>query len=291
MRQQIIFDTSQTTYTTNSVQSICKSTYASGFSTPEHIHDAAQILYISDGTLCLNIKHQSIQLHKNDILIIFKNIPHSSIALNDCTFYTLNINFVPENIENFPILKSVDYLNTLCQFSLRYRNFMQFKPSSDVISHIQNIFSEFYSQKVYWKELSQLYSYSLLLLVFRELQFSFVQRDIYINTHFISALEYLNSNYMNKIAVTDIAEHCNVSARYLNTLFQTALETSLSHFIVSFRIDKAIELILEKTFTLSEIAVNVGFSSLQHFSKTFKNELGLSPKSYQTLVTSMRNHY
>ncbi len=48
-------------------------------------------------------------------------------------------------------------------------------------------------------------------------------------------------------------------------------------------------MMMSKNYTLSEIALETGFSSLQHFSKAFKKEMGMSPKAYLLLIDSKNN--
>ena len=49
-----------------------------------------------------------------------------------------------------------------------------------------------------------------------------------------------------------------------------------------FRINKAIELMSDENaeYSLTQLALEVGFGSLQHFSKVFKNTMNISPTKY-----------
>lgn len=51
-------------------------------------------------------------------------------------------------------------------------------------------------------------------------------------------------------------------------------------FIRSIRLKQAGELLLSKKFSISEVAYSVGFSSPSHFSSSFREFYGLSPKEY-----------
>ena len=53
-----------------------------------------------------------------------------------------------------------------------------------------------------------------------------------------------------------------------------------SVFFKTYKLNRAAELILEGKHTLSEIADLTGFSSLSHFSRSFKNQFGVSPSDY-----------
>ena len=49
-----------------------------------------------------------------------------------------------------------------------------------------------------------------------------------------------------------------------------------------FRINKAIELMSDENaeYSLTQLALEVGFGSLQHFSKVFKNTMNISPTKF-----------
>lgn len=48
-------------------------------------------------------------------------------------------------------------------------------------------------------------------------------------------------------------------------------------------VDKAKELIFDKSKALSEIAYELGFKHPQHFTRTFKKATGISPSEYRNL--------
>lgn len=51
-------------------------------------------------------------------------------------------------------------------------------------------------------------------------------------------------------------------------------------FIINLKIEKAIGLITENELSMSDIALICGFSSLQHFTATFSQRIGISPGRY-----------
>lgn len=53
-----------------------------------------------------------------------------------------------------------------------------------------------------------------------------------------------------------------------------------SAFFKTYKLNRAAELILEGRYTISEIADMTGFSSLSHFSKSFKKQFGQAPSEY-----------
>ena len=51
-------------------------------------------------------------------------------------------------------------------------------------------------------------------------------------------------------------------------------------FFKTYKLNRAAQLILEGHHTMSEIADMTGFTSLSHFSRSFKKQFGMSPSEY-----------
>ena len=97
------------------------------------------------------------------------------------------------------------------------------------------------------------------------------------------ALSYIHENYSGKILIPDIASHLNISPRYLSKVFYQHMNLTILNYINIYRINQAIDLMLNTNFTLTNIAAQVGLKDSQHFSKLFKNTIGLPPNQYRRL--------
>ena len=104
------------------------------------------------------------------------------------------------------------------------------------------------------------------------------------------ALSYIHENYSGKILIPDIASHLNISPRYLSKVFYQHMNLTILNYINIYRINQAIDLMLNTNFTLTNIAAQVGLKDSQHFSKLFKNTIGLPPNQYRRLfLHEMKN--
>lgn len=94
-------------------------------------------------------------------------------------------------------------------------------------------------------------------------------------------IEYINSNYMNKIALEDIAEYVYMSKSYVSKIFNEEMNISLSAFINKVRIDKSKHLLLDPSISIADVANLIGFDDQSYFTKQFKSVTGISPKKYR----------
>lgn len=82
------------------------------------------------------------------------------------------------------------------------------------------------------------------------------------------------------ISIKEIARICGVSECYFRRLFKEYSGESPMDFKQKHRIEKAKQLLLSDTLTINDIAQDLHFSDIYHFSKTFKNITGISPRRF-----------
>jgi len=82
-----------------------------------------------------------------------------------------------------------------------------------------------------------------------------------------------------------IAGKLNHNYTYLANLFSEATGTTIEHYIIIHKIERAKELIIYDELTLTEIAWKLNYSSVAHLSNQFKKITGLTPSFFKKLKT------
>lgn len=83
------------------------------------------------------------------------------------------------------------------------------------------------------------------------------------------------------LSISAIADACGVSECYFRRLFQEYSGEGPMRFRQRMRIERAKQLLLsDEQYTVSEVAQELGFSDVYHFSKTFKKFCGQSPTRF-----------
>ena len=91
-------------------------------------------------------------------------------------------------------------------------------------------------------------------------------------------IELMESNSEKNL--NEIAAICGVSEGYFRKLFREYSGENPVEFRQKHRIEKAKQLLLLDTHSIGEIASELHFSDIYHFSKTFKKVTGISPQRY-----------
>lgn len=93
--------------------------------------------------------------------------------------------------------------------------------------------------------------------------------------------EYIHQNYQNIIDLSIISENFGFSASYLTKIFMKYEGMTPSKYIKQYRISIAKQLLKNTDIPISVISSNTGFGDQFHFSKAFKNVMGVSPSQYR----------
>ena len=77
---------------------------------------------------------------------------------------------------------------------------------------------------------------------------------------------------------------------YLSQLFSVVEGITIEQYFIRLRIEKVKELLVYDEFKLSEIAFQLGYSSVAHLSGQFKKITGLTPSHFRSLKNEKNRH-
>lgn len=96
-----------------------------------------------------------------------------------------------------------------------------------------------------------------------------------------NALEFMRDNYAGKLRLEDVAEHVFVSQWHLSKLLNKHTSKNFSELMNEIRVEKAKELLRDPEYRIGDIAEQVGFMDMAHFSRVFKKITGMPPSEYR----------
>ncbi len=79
---------------------------------------------------------------------------------------------------------------------------------------------------------------------------------------------------------TKIAHRAAISEVYLRKLFLKYYHVTPKQFILNRRLQKAKQLLIDTTLSVTQVSVDCGFSGLYHFCRIFKEKTGMTPSEY-----------
>lgn len=100
------------------------------------------------------------------------------------------------------------------------------------------------------------------------------------------ALQYIESNFLKRIKVCDIASHIGLNRTYFSTLFHDEMGQTPQEFLIQYRIKKACDFFSNPHATVSSVAYSLGYEP-HVFSRVFKQVTGQTPQEYKQSLSTI----
>lgn len=116
------------------------------------------------------------------------------------------------------------------------------------------------------------HKYCLLVKNYANTSYSRLTKDV---------IDYIRLHLEEELSLNYLAEHFNKNASALSHSFRKETGISLTKYIQQTRISEAIRLFNTTDFSVSDVAVMVGYQDFSYFSKVFSDHVGMSPREYK----------
>jgi len=104
----------------------------------------------------------------------------------------------------------------------------------------------------------------------------------------IQQVHYAQSIQQPYILSEILSSELNREYSYLSKLFSTTEGVTIEHYVILQKVEKVKELLSYDHQTLSEIAIDLGYSSVAHLSSQFKKITGLTTSQFRAQGISLR---
>ncbi len=95
-------------------------------------------------------------------------------------------------------------------------------------------------------------------------------------------ITYLETHSQNPIRLSDLTRFAKMSRRSFIRAFQAATGSAPVAYLIKQRLNRAATLLRQGDRRISEIAVEVGFSDSNYFTRQFRNVFGCPPNEYRS---------
>jgi len=98
-------------------------------------------------------------------------------------------------------------------------------------------------------------------------------------------LGYIHAHYDVPLTNGQIAEHFGYHKNYISSLVRKYTGLPLHRYLLRYRMHVAVGLLQSTDLSVGEVAANVAMPDIKHFSKCFKNVMGVPPSRFRTEQT------
>lgn len=256
------------------------------FVVPWHWHEELELGYIEKGTSIIRTIDQEYQIHQGNGFFINTNVADTKINGNPGN-PTLEINHIFHPVfigGHFGSRITTKYLNPILHNQ---------QISVHIIRRGSKEADAVLDQLILLKEMNNkpdqeiairntLSSTWLLFLEEIKKHFEVPQiTDTEKQNRIKNMLSYIHRNFEDKITLDEIAAAANISTREANRLFQKTIHQTPFDYLISYRLNKAAELLSHSDLTITDISYRCGFTDSTYMGKQFKKAYNMTPKEYR----------
>ncbi|MFP7442905.1 AraC family transcriptional regulator [Bacillus infantis] len=235
-----------------------------------HKHEAAEILFIKDGTADFVLNGQTFTVNRGDLLLINSNMEHGILSnVKDhikgfsLTISKLHLDGLPKGFfipfEDSPILKVQEYHITFNKY-------------------IEDIHEEFQNNELGSDEIITSLLKTLIIKILRIIHSTNSDQNTSISD---KVKKYIIENFNRDISLTELANVVFVNPYHLAHTFKNETGISPIQYLITHRIEVAKTMLLSTNLPIREIAFNVGYPNANYFNLLFKKFTGHSPGKFR----------
>ncbi len=111
------------------------------------------------------------------------------------------------------------------------------------------------------------------------------QKKVYIVERLQFLTQYVNNHYQENLSLDLLANKCNISKEYLSRFFKKQMEMTVETYVNNVRAQNAHAQLLGEKETLTQVALNNGFSGVRTMNRAFQKLYGYSASDFKHNLT------
>lgn len=115
-----------------------------------------------------------------------------------------------------------------------------------------------------------------------------IMEDSYSSFTIRRAVKYINEHLSDKILLSDLAGHVDLSSEYLCRIFKKFMGITFKKYINLVRIKQAEELLLTTELSMKRIAERIGIQDEGYFNKIFREYNKCTPSRFRSMFSEHR---
>lgn len=253
----------------------------------EHWHTALELIVPMDNYYDITVNQTTYRVNPGELFIIPPGELHSLQAPESGVrfIYLFDISFVA-NFNGFARLQTI----------LAHPIHMTKESHSDIYESCYILLSKMRNEYFTQNDMAEFIIYSLLMNFFAKLGQHHLE-SVALESHseslkqkeyikkFHDVLAFIDNHYMEDLCLEDIASSIGFSKYHFSRLFKQYTNFTFCDYLNYRRIKAAENLLSQNDFTVTEIALQSGFSSISTFNRLFKQLKGCSPREFRLKST------
>lgn len=251
---------------------IARYDYAAGWRLRPHSHNYLQMILFLDGQGQITVGGVTCPIQGNELFLVRPDETHGLFA--ETMVRTLDVKF---RVTPGPLASSLQEAPGMIRWV-----------GPGVAARLERIRSEGELKAPWYRELCGALLTEILYMYLREDTPTAAVEDTRTGVQVVTgdqllkrAMACMEAKYQGAVTIREIARAAGCADRTLRLHFQAATGLSPLAFLHRYRIGKARVLIQYSDYTLKEIAQQIGFQTVNHFTRHFSALEGMSPAAWR----------
>jgi YesN/AraC family two-component response regulator len=247
-----------------------------------HFHSSYELYYLLSGERQFFINDRTIIAKEGDLVLIKPNILHKTSNAVLPNHERIIINFT----EKFLLTSKEAMLESFNPLFNNEYTIISFSPTDriEIEKHLTHIIKETTKKDTAFEIYLSTLLVQLLIYCCR-----FIKENNSTTLHYLSPIHerisevvrYINKNYNKELSLQLLSDNFYISPYYLSRAFKEATGFTFIEYLNSLRVKEAIKLLQESNLKVNIIVQKVGFGSVTHFGRVFKEVTGRPPLYYR----------
>lgn len=245
-----------------------------------HFHPYYELYYLNHGTCRFFINNTLHTIHEGDMILIPSHLLHYTKYFSPCQ--RTAVFFRKEDLQ--AIDPVVDVEHALLDMHIYHAD----NDSRILIETVlDNMLAEMRFNDASTPLALQIQLQELFLMIKRYATPVRDEADLPTNDEqVIQAARFITEHYTEPITTKEIAAITGFTPNYLSTKFRETTGIGLHEYLVFTRLHHAEKILLSTRTSITDIALECGFSDSNYFKDAFKKMYGSSPREYRKKIES-----
>jgi AraC-like DNA-binding protein len=252
-----------------------------------HYHKEQEIVLVEKGKMKMCVDRDVYDLEEGDIVIIGSNQLHGPKRWEEERISQIVLQFHLEQYFDESTIQFLPYFSELHSPLSRFNTVVRNNPQA--LARIRDNIRHIHQEKKSLQKGSEFAMSNLLrdilLTLYRHDQSEAPRRELTDELKQLKpALDYIEANMSDKLAVEDVCRRVNLSYYYFCRTFKKVIGSSFIDYVNQRRILKAERLLITKDSSIGDIAESVGIPNISHFYELFRRHNDCSPKQFKEMM-------
>ncbi|MBQ8175252.1 MAG: helix-turn-helix transcriptional regulator [Clostridia bacterium] len=250
-----------------------------------HFHDEIEIIAVAKGIKRVYVNEKEYVLSEGDVVFVNSRIPHGTQddpPMSDTVLLQFRADaFLELPHENRPLRHLARFLSNASECPIRV--IRRADDDGAFFEYVWQLSKEREENAPFYNIRLRGYVYLILGYLYREGILQNVETGIHNRSieKVLPALSYIDEHYAEDIPLSALSSLCGLSEGYFCRQFKAATGNTFIEYLNFVRIYNAEKLLNRSEKPILDISMEVGFSTVSYFNRTFRRFKSCSPGNYR----------